>query len=248
MRRGVFAVLLALCLPVFGQLYISNPFFVAGVLKPAAGGVPDPTILWWKLNDAPGTAINADAGPDGTTDGTLNNDHLALNGTSQEASTDAAITTTGIEIVTVTWWQQASSWNHGAANTAVDDGFTQNGGFTLYEQSGVYNFGIYHSGGTRNESASTANLPTGEYVNFAVILDNSTVAGNVIAYTNGVEMPLTVDIDTKGGSGDIRSGTVYVGAIGGTSSWAGGEFDDVRIYSGALSSAQITAIKNAGRQ
>lgn len=59
MRRGLVAVLLGLCLPVFGQLYISSPFFVAAIIRPTSSA-PIPGTTW--ITDSPATSLRSDFG------------------------------------------------------------------------------------------------------------------------------------------------------------------------------------------
>lgn len=249
--RIFLAILLAI-LPLRADIDLQDPAFLAALEAPAAGGGPaDPTILWWKLNDGAGTAINSDAGPDGTTDGTLNGDYLDLNGVDDDTRTDSGITT-GVQVVSASMWIQRPSWGGGGgASLSFINGslYAANGTWQVVEQFSTLYFRMYDSGGgIREETASVSNLPVDEFVNFVFVIDNSTTSGNFICYTNGVEMPLTVGVDGKGGSGNIYAGTVFIGCASTTTEFMPGLVDDVRIYSGTLSSSDALAIKNGGRQ
>ena len=57
MKRFLTILLLSLCLGALAQLNVGSPFFVAGVLKPAAAGGGEPTLGYtaglvghWKAN------------------------------------------------------------------------------------------------------------------------------------------------------------------------------------------------------
>lgn len=234
------------------QQGLRSPTYVAQLQKVAAGGggAPTPSILRWKLNDGSGTAITADVGPNGTTDGGWGSGYATFNGTSQEASTDSTITT-GVTGVTTSMWISRASWNAGGANSVM---FTigpygNNGSVQIREQSDVIYFVIYDSGGVREESITIgAKFPTSQLFHIAAAFDNSTVSGQITVWTNGVEMTGMSVSAGKGGSGNIYAGTVFIGAESAAGGWVAADYDDVAIHSGLLNDSQVAAIYAAGPQ
>lgn len=253
MKKTIIALALLASVTLTAQLgpnAARNPFFVAGVLKPAAaGGGTDPDILWAPLNDASGTTINSTVGPDWTTDATLNSDYIAFDGSTDDAVTDSAVTY-GTSIVTFTFWVYVTDWNAAGENDILESGSNYGAGaarFTIGFQAGTINVVLYHGGG-RTESINTAveSLANTTWYHFGVVFDNSTTAGEIKVYINGTARTTSL-VDLKASSGNLESVALYMGARGGSSAFYGGRVDDLRVYSGEKTGTFINDLYVAGR-
>jgi hypothetical protein len=211
------------------------------------GGPPSPDILWWKLNDGAGTDISADVGPDGTTNGTLDGTSLDLNGTSQQAQSNSAVTY-GDDVITVMLWLAADTWNAGGNFQAFIESsanFASNSGtFALVEQFGVVDAVMAHSGGTRT---GTFVAPSTAQHHIAMVFDNSAGDGTIKVYIDGSSVTV-VPTGAVGGNGNFSAQTLNVGARNAASAWAGGVYEDIRAYAGEVSAADILSIFTAGPQ
>jgi len=115
-------------------------------------------------------------------------------------------------------------------------------GYGLYTGSGGTNMKFIVDGGdTTYSEVSTANLSTGWHHFVGIFVNGSSVT----IYRDGeIETPDTTSIP----SGDVTSAnTVKIGAFGSANLLYHGQIDDVRVYSRALTAAEILQLYNAGR-
>jgi len=218
-------------------LYCQFKAIADGEITPV---VPEPDILWWEFTEGSGTAIGATVGPNGTTDAswvtgkTGSGFALDFNGTNQDAATSAAVTY-GTNTITICAWV----FPRAAAGTRM-----------LFESSASYGnpncFGIFvdgallyvsNSGATGERQEFTASAAAGAWVHLAVVL---TPTDNKI-FLNAVEQATTIQINTRTGTADYATQTLFVGARNNSSLFANGSLDDLRIYSGDVS-ADLAAI------
>jgi len=220
----------------------------------AGTAVPTADVLWWKMNDGSGTTITADVGPNGTTDGTWTTGPggtgtaLSFNGSSQDASSNTTIAY-GATAITVTFWLNLDTTSGTQVILESSSNYNSNNNcFILFCDAGTFEAGIQASAGYRAETVTAPS--TGTWVHIAAVYDNNASGGNgdIKLYFNGVEQTLTVALNTKSTTGNFASQTLYVMARGASSLFTSGDMDDLRVYAGELSAAQILAIYNAGAQ
>ncbi|WP_414664912.1 LamG-like jellyroll fold domain-containing protein [Horticoccus sp. 23ND18S-11] len=204
------------------------------------GGGPTPDLLWWKMN-ASGATLTADVGPNGTTDGTQSGGSVLLDGAAQASSSSSL--TYGIKTISMSFWLNSSTWSSGSARVIATNQYGAGGGgsWHIYEQFGTLNVVLYDSGGGREEQFTVSGLSTGAWHHFVIVLDNSTVSGDIKAYVDGSAQTPAFTSDGKAGNNNLLNGTLYIGIVGET-------VDDARVYSTELSGADATAIYGAGRQ
>ena len=245
--------LIAAILSLIGALTVYAPTIVVRgpVLAQATALAPSPDILWWKNNDASGTTITADAGPNGTTDATWttsvggSGSALSFNGSSQDAASSSSITYS-TNVLTVSLWLNLDSTAGTQVLVESSVNFNLNNAtFILYVESGLMVSAIQMSPLTwREENISAPS--SGTWVHVAVIYDNSTSSGDMRMFLNGVEQSTTTGLTTKASSGDFASYTLYLGARASSSLFTGADIDDIRIYSGMLSDSDISLIYSEG--
>jgi len=219
-------------------------------------GAPIPDLLHWELNEGTGSTISAAVGPGATF--TLGTDGEWT--TSTQSGTGAAIdvlyTTTSSVVestsnityatnqVTVSGWFNVpviSSLNgpilvgsNGSVNT-----------WKIRHINGNLAAQLYGTTGSRYVTATTADPAINTWHHFAVTFDNSTEAGDVKMYINGVELTSpTLTTNTKTGTGNFAAGKFYVKDPF-TQSWVG-KLDDLRVYSGILTPSEIAALHAGG--
>jgi len=110
--------------------------------------------------------------------------------------------------------------------------------------AGRFAFGI-HTGDFRYESFVRPSA--GMFHHYSLIFDNSTSAGDVYAYVDGVLQATTLDKDLKTASGNLGSYSWYLMSRAGTSLFGAGILDDVRIYNRALSADEVKRLYLMGR-
>jgi hypothetical protein len=234
---------------IFALLTTSRVQAVAG-----GGGPLTPDLLWWKMNDSAGAVIAADVGPAGTTDGTLNNDYLALNGTSQEVQSNSAIVYS-TPVITLSYWVYVSSWAAAGENVHFESGANYGSGpirFNIGHQNNALTLNLYASGGGLVEDINTASISLADttWYHFAVVFDNDAGGGtgDFKLYINGTLRTLVSILSTKATTGNLATETLNLGSRNAAGSWLDGRIDDVRIYSSELDATAIDAIHTAGRQ
>lgn len=237
--------------------------FIPGIMpqfrrgRDAGGGGTTPDILWWKFNDGSGTAINADVGGDGTTNGSWQTGasgsgySLGFDGSSDYAQSDASVTY-GSPSITVCAWVYASDWNAAGENVIWESGPNYGSGpirFILNFQANSINAMIYQSGAGKIDSftAPAESLSANTWYHFAVVYENdaNSGAGAIEVYVDGAVVT-TTEFSAKSGTGNFAAETLNLGARNAAGSWFGGRIDDLRIFGSALDATTIADIYAEG--
>lgn len=226
-------------------LCISNEFYAPG------GDYTNGLGGWWKLDDGSGTTATDSKG--------LNNGTLVspATWTSNSRVGAFAVTNSGTGYIstalnahylnqsfTVMGWFQTTN---NASQAIVANGGSTNG-WGVMIASGAINLNIRDSGSgggaTRNRSSSNT-FTNGAWTHFAGVftINTSSEAGNAVTlYTNGVLSSLTTLTETGVPANANTSSTLSMGARRypqAPLSHFVGSLDEIRIYTNALSSAQI---------
>ncbi|MGY8781745.1 MAG: LamG domain-containing protein, partial [Fidelibacterota bacterium] len=117
-----------------------------------------------------------------------------------------------------------------------------NTGHALWAPTGYsYKLSAGHNGAW-NTVQDTDALTIGEW-NFVAVTYNPDVAsGTMVLYKNGTQIDNATGIAVQN-----ESTTTYVGRYGGGNNWIG-SIDEVAIWNGALTAAEITALYNSGNE
>jgi Concanavalin A-like lectin/glucanases superfamily len=215
-------------------------------------GSPTPDILWWKMSNGSGTAITAAVGGAGTTDATWltgssgSGFALGFNGSSQEATSNAAVTY-GASTLTLTVWLYINdrTTTQIVVESSVNNNTVIDTFYILIDAGNLY-VGIFGNSG--NNTIKSISAPaTGAWHHYACIYDNNLAtagaSGNVKLYLDGSLQSMTDLIVSKDGiNNNFSSNILYLGARGGTTLRFNGRLDDLRIYTTELTSTQIGQI------
>lgn len=216
---------------------------------------PIPDILWYKFLEGSGTVLN-DSSLTGINSGQLSSSSMwtnGLNGSGFCISGDGAATFAqtfqnvnfNTNILTVCLWAFNPSWGGGTQIWIETDaaGYgTPNAGFIIDNEIGARNFGGIHSTNFRNEFQT---LPSaGVWHHYAFILDDSTAAGDIRIFLDGIEQSTTIQDSSKSAAANYQTDTLYFFGRGGASLFSNAAFDDIRIYGRTLSSGEIQAVMN----
>ncbi len=212
-----------------------------------AGGGGD-TLLHYKFNAGSGTVLAAEAGPDGTTNAGWatgaagSGSALNFNGSTHGALTDSAVVF-GTNVITVRFWLDFDNAftfaslveSYTSANPTADACFAitlENNEMKVYLQ------------GTSGALFQSFDLTAfSGFHHYAIVLDNSTGTGVLKAYFDG--SPVSWDntyANTKTGTSNFATAYVFFGARDNAGSWYDGRMDNLAIYAGELSGAEIAAI------
>jgi uncharacterized protein YjdB len=216
---------------------------------------------WWTFDQGSGTTV-ADSSGNGNT-ATLENGMtwvtgqdgyaVSANGTNQYVSIPA-VNLTSTQAVTWTAW--------------VNRTYTSNSPATLIENSPNFNqsttgFGFFPDdssdcgapgtmmaavNGNVGYSMSCYKQPTsGTWHHIAVVYDKSQSGPNVVSlYIDGVLQAPASQPRTSTNTNTFGNNPTYLFSRGGTTNYAAGEIDDLRLYSQALTAAQIQQIYQQG--
>jgi hypothetical protein len=209
------------------------------------GGTPTPDLVHWPLNDAAGTTIVAAVGS-GTTGstGTLNGDYLAM-AAGNGYFTSTSTITWGSATVTVAFWVRKSDFSadYGEILKSTDVGGTPR--FHVYFGFNLIGAVVYGDTGERREYVA-APFAANTWTHVAFVLSNADATGDVKVYIDGSEVGSpTLETNTKTGTGSFTTDKLSIKNI--FSDGAQFDLDDLRIYAGELSGAQIGAIYTGGR-
>src|SRR5579875_1846983 len=235
---------------------------VGGVAGSASATVSDTDLAgWWRFQDGSGGSAadssgngNAAALENGMTWVTGQNGYaVSANGTNQYVSIPA-VNLTSTQAVTWTAW--------------VNRTYTSNSPATLIENSPNFNqsttgFGFFPDdssdcgapgtmmaavNGNVGYSMSCYKQPTsGTWHHIAVVYDKSQSGPNVVSlYIDGVLQAPTSQPRTSTNTNTFGNNPTYLFSRGGTTNYAAGEIDDLRLYSQALTAAQIQQIYQQG--
>ncbi len=235
------------------------------VNKSSAAGPASSGLVLWHTFDGP--KLNSTTSTDSSSsgyNGTLSNGPVPVRGKIGQAlsfdGTDDYVKTTpvtiGSSIASVAFWL---NWNA----YANDDDFAMELGpsatgndKTFYidpngaTAAGRVELTIQDSGGGAGTSylvKSFTRPSAGQWHHWVIILDNSTVAGDITAYIDGVAQSMTADMSTKAGSGNFKVDNLNFMSRNGSAVFGAGSLDDVRIYNRALSATEILQLYNQGK-
>lgn len=201
---------------------------------------PIPDLVWIKFPDGSGTTVTAAVGPNGTADGVWTNGPSSIGAMQFNGSTQELISNSTIDpatnIVTLTFWLKYFS---GTYCFALGTGASADTLLAVYS-SGINGYS-YGTTGLRREQ--TGALATDTWYHIGVVFDNSTSAGDVKIYTNGVASTLDILSNTKTGTANFAAGTFYIAQSSAAAFRLSGIMADVRLYSGDRS-ASIVDIYN----
>lgn len=215
-------------------------------LQGASGVViPDPDIVWWKMNEGSGTTVegfSTNGGDDATTNcgwssstpGATSPYCVTGNGTTQSVASNSTIVY-GTPVITVSLWIYFNDITTSSRPFAA----LSDNGIIYYNQSGVFWFGFNIGGGYTQSTFSTP--ATGAWHHYLAVLDNTTPPGTITAWLDGSPISLSV-ASTGAGSGNFPTDTLYA-FYNGSSFFLNGRIDDVRVFSGDQS-AYVSAIYN----
>jgi len=176
---------------------------------------------------------------------------LQFDGVDSSVSTNSTINFNS-DIITLSFWlnwtdfsdnddllmELSSNYNSNDATFLLNPNTSSTGKFNVSIQDGVGGGALYRQ--------ETFNRPTsGEWHHYAIILDNSTTAGDITVFLDGAEQPTTINVDTKDQSGNFKTDTLYFMARADTSNFGLGTLDAVQIYSRALPHHEIMSLYNA---
>ncbi len=211
---------------------------------------------YWAFNEGSGTTA-ADSSGSGNTATLVNGvswvsgkigDAVSANGTNQYV-TVPTVNLAGTNAVTLTAW--------------VNRTYSTSGGHTLFEATTNLNgsttgFGVFPDDnscggiqatlhGNVGYVANCYNQPSsGVWHHLAVVFDKSQVGANEVSfYVDGVLQTATRSLVTSTNTNNFGSNPIYVFSRGGTTEYAAGTVDELRIYSSALTGTQIQQVYTA---
>jgi hypothetical protein len=265
-RLLLFVWLLAPPLRCVGQgLDLTDPALMGQHQAAAAGGggsAATPDIVWYRF-DGSGTNL-PDSSTGGTAGATLADSAARVsgspanaiqgNGTSYQARSTGQVTY-GTNIITVVFWLKR-------ANASGDAFYLMNDGSFANQSLGAFWIKPESSGGQTLRAAvfgnsgylvqHIADAYDGGWHHFSIVIDNSTTAGAMTWYKDGSAYggTITTETNSKDASWEIgQNGTQRLAVF---EAWpnvsfalSGTELADLRIYSGAMAAADVTAIYNA---
>jgi hypothetical protein len=165
-------------------------------------------------------------------------------GTATLSSTSNVSFGTNVITVCVWLWWDAFNQNDNLFNELSSNFNSNNNTFNVDPNSGTnskFAASIQGVGGTyRSESITRPSAAAWHH--YAFVLDNSTSAGAVKFYVDGVLTTPTVDTNTKNNSANFLTSTIYVMSRANTSLFAAGRLYSYRIYPGELTSGQVTTV------
>jgi hypothetical protein len=219
--------------------------------KAAAGGsFPAADLLDLRCNDGSGSTVTATTGPNATKEAGVTWSTTG-GGTSLDfpGGVDTEYLTTNSNITwgtvtTIAYW----------AHTDTDSVFIQSNptlnasySWNIYVDSGQPRVTLVGGAfGTRLEQNFTS-AATGAWHHYAVVIDmavdTGSFFGSVKVYVDGSEQSLgAAEVDAKDDATGTTAGALRAGV------WTNGRLDDIRAWSTALTSGEISALYAAGRQ
>ena len=206
---------------------------------------------WWKFDDASGTTA-VDSSGNGNT-GTLTNGPtwttgtiaggLSLDNSNDYVNIPTSSSLTLLSALSISFWMKKTSLSgeDDLVSKSTDGSVVEYGVNSVGDEISFF----YTSGGSLyGHETTSANLSTGTWYHVAVTYSDA--ADSAVIYINGVAKttsssgydgdPATHSLESNGEPlriGRIASGEAFDGIV-----------DDVRVYNGALSAAEVTALYN----
>ncbi len=219
-------------------------------------------VTYWTLDEGSGATANDSSGSrnNGTlynspvwTTGEINGG-LSFNGANNYVSTPA-VNLAGTRAVTVALWVNrtySSASGHALfESTANYNSSTTGFGFfpddTSVCSGGGMMAGVHGSAGYNVKCY--AQPSSGVWHHLAVIFDKSQSAANVVSlYVDGVPQTAQAQAYSSVNTDNFGSNPLYLMSRGGSSDFAAGIIDDFRVYSRALSAAEVQQLYALGSQ
>jgi concanavalin A-like lectin/glucanase superfamily protein len=234
-----------------------DPFSGMAITNGSGGTAPTPTILWWKLNDGSGIAINADVGSDGTTSGTWTTDTQSTTGAAQvfdglgSGSAKYALSIDPIAYgspaaITLSFWTRRN--DNAGTQIIFECGPLWTGNppaFVVYMSAGRLNAAMVDpNGGIRSESVV---IDFGTWKHVAIVFDQAanSGAGEIKIYFDGISQTTTLDTNTKTLASTFIDLILFMAARSGGQFGYDGDIDDVQIHTGEISAGQVATITAA---
>ena len=211
---------------------------------------PTPDILWWRCNEGTGTAaydssvrgyaatINragqwttGKAG-DGISFSAANSDWLQSNSSINYATNR----------ITVTFWVNLPAIPSVAQILLSGPYPSYNNNFFITDNSATQFYVSLHDNATGFLETYIARPSSGQWHHIAAVMDASTAVGSISLYLDGAPQTKTVAMSTLNFSGTFSTVQLNVGAQNKGAAFWTGTVDDIRIYSGLLTGAQIASV------
>ncbi len=240
----------------FDSLAAASVKTIGGV--DATSGALTPDIVWYKMNEGSGTALNNDVvtQSDATTNASWSSGELDFNGTTGHAISDANIEYAAATAVTVSMWltlDDSSTVQVVTESSPIIDTYPRS--FILYINAGEFVSGAFFPTGDRTRTFTTPS--TGVKTNVVAVYDfatnnDGTHFGVVKIFYNGAEQTPTGTNNTNTATAATTMENYQINIA--FRSDAGGQYffngkcDDYRIYNGELTSGQILDIYTSGPQ
>jgi len=219
-------------------------------------------VGWWRLDDGIGSLIAADSsgngntgvlanGPAWTTAGQIDG-ALIFDGSDDRVNIGSQATLDNLQQKSISLWVKYPSTGSVDVPALVDK---QDGGSSGWQLrlSSVINGSdlrlrfVQNFSGTSGEWSSNAStVPYDSWVNVAVTYDKTIDSNQPTFYVNGSPVAFTAISNPIGTSADDSAVNAYIGDRSASDNSFKGSFDDVRIYNGILSAAEIQTIYDAG--
>jgi PKD repeat protein len=227
---------------------------VAGVSSYSDAVKDTPGLIhYWRLGETSGTTFADSTGTSNATTaggptlgvpgGISSDPNLAARFDGLDDAAQAAVNLSGLSRITVEFWLYVDSYTNDDAMTLEHtNNFNQNkGGFLIDpnapQAGGKFGIGI-GTPDTRND-AYFERPSVGQWHHYAFVLDSTAPAATqIVPYVDGKAVTYT-KAATGTGSGAFANSTLNFMSRGGTQFFERGALDDVAIYEGALSAAQI---------
>jgi hypothetical protein len=155
---------------------------------------------------------------------------------------------TGTNVITVSFWLNTTyvSDDDIILETSANSNFNAGAFKVIANGSGENRFWVDLVGNVGKSSGDTADYSDNTWRHFAVVMDMGRPTNEVShIYMNGVDWPLQHSYDSNN-NGNFGNYTLYMMSRAGSSLFADGLLDDVRIYTRELSSDDVVALYQLG--
>jgi len=155
------------------------------------------------------------------------------------------------KIVTLSFWMHKTAFG-------TDDDFafelstdynSNDGAFIVDPNAadGTFKVGIQDSVTTVKYRGESFTRPSAnEWHHYVIVIDNTTTAGDITVYVDGVAQSTTVYINTKDKSSNIITARLYMMSRAGTSLFGQGILDDVRVFNRVITAEEAKLLYRLG--
>ncbi|KND51634.1 MAG: putative glucanase [Parcubacteria bacterium C7867-001] len=176
---------------------------------------------------------------------------LSFDGTNDYIETVSTISYGGSNTATISFWLNWTSYADDCDPALASGDTDANAGAWVVVPNDCDFPGYFTAtigdggGGARTEGITRPSA--GSWHHIVVVLDNSSAAGSLTFYVDGVAQSDTVLNDTKGAAGTMftakLTGMAYTG---GAFFWGAGKMDDLRLYNRSLSAPDVAKLYKQG--